>query len=260
MDGSSVFHSSDFLGSGNVSTPAVTGDGTVYVGLITPTFSSVFKLNANLFTNTIATGIAGRGSTIASVSVADGKVYAGFTGGAHGDILVLNAADLTPMSSGIATGEGVTAPPYVVGPHMYVGTLAGNFYKLNSATGNVDTAFGTNGAVAVGEPLPASAFYRGGAFYTGSGKGRVWRIGLNATLSKACDTGDSTAVVGGVVVGRESDTLAFGTSAGRFYRVPLNGDSPTIQGPFGGFEATPTYDASTGRFFIGSNDGNVYGF
>jgi Tol biopolymer transport system component len=257
MDGSSVFHYSDFLGSGNVSTPAVTSDGAVYVGLTTPTFSSVFKLNANLSANAIATGLAWAGSTISSVSVAGSKVYVGFTGGSAGDIVVLNAADLTPLSSGVATGEGVTAPPYVVGQDMYVGTLAGNFYKLNSSNNNPDVGFGAGGKVAVAEPAPTSPFFSAGAFFAGSAKGRVWRIGLNGSLSIAYDTGVFSAV-GGVVVA--ADTLAFGTGEGLFYKVPLNGDAPTTYGPFGAIGTTPTRDAATGRFFAGSDDGSVYGF
>jgi Tol biopolymer transport system component len=260
MDGSSVLHYSDYLGSGNASTPAVTSDGTVYVGLTTPTFSSVFKLNANLSANTIATGLGGSSSTISSVSVADNDVYVGFTAGSNGDIMVLNAANLTPLSSGVATGEGVTAPPYVVGQDMYVGTLAGNFYKLNSANNNVDTAFGTNGAVPVGEPLPTSPFFNTGAFYAGSSNGKVWKIGLDGSLSVAYDTINPRAVVGGVVVERASNTLVFGTNAGDLYKGPLKGeDASNFRLPVG-FETTPTYDASTGRFFIGSDDGNVYGF
>jgi hypothetical protein len=174
--------------------------------------------------------------------------------------MVLNAADLTPLSSGVATGEGVTAPPYVVGADMYVGTLAGNFYKLNSANNNVDTSFGAGGKVAVGEPLPTSPFFSNGAFYAGSSNGKVWKIGLNGSLSKTYDTWNPSAVVGGVVVERTSNTLAFGTSAGDFYKIPLNGGDAGVFGPNLGFETTPTYDVSTGRFFIGSDDGNVYGF
>jgi Tol biopolymer transport system component len=245
-------------GSDNTNTPAVLLDGTVYFGLNFMDTSLVAKLNPDLSLAAASPILGAPGSAISSVAVAGNKVYVGFTNGSAGDISVLNAADLVPLSSGLATGEGATAPPYVVGADMYVGTLAGNFYKLNSSNNNLDTLFGTNGAVAVGEPLPTSAFLRDGAFYAGSSKGKVWKIGVDGSLSTAYDTGNASAVVGGVVVA--SSTLAFGTSAGNFYRVPLNGGDAAIFGPHGAYETTPTYDASTRLFFIGSDDGNVYGF
>jgi outer membrane protein assembly factor BamB len=105
------------------------------------------------------------------MAVAGNEVYAGLTNGGNGDIMVLNAANLTPLGLGVAGGEGVTAPPFVVDGDMYVGTLAGNFYK-----------------------------------------------------------------------------------------VPLSGGDAGLFGPNLGFETTPTYDAATGRFFIGSDDGSVCGF
>jgi hypothetical protein len=64
--------------------------------------------------------------------------------------------------------------------------------------------------------------------------------------------------VGGVVAA--GDTLTFGAGAGDFYRVPLNSGDAGVFGPRLGFETTPTYDSTTGRFFIGSDDGNLYGF
>jgi Tol biopolymer transport system component len=260
LDGSQLYHSSDYLGTGITGTPAVTPDGMVYVALSTPTRLGAIVLNPNMSTTAVTLSLSYTGGTVSSMSVLGNKVYMGLSHGIAGDILVLNAADLTPLSSGVANGEGVSAPPYVVGGEMYVGTLAGNFYKLNSSNNNVDTSFGTGGKVIVGEPLPTSPFFNAGAFYAGSSRGKVWRIGLNGSLSKAYDTGNASAVVGGVVVERGSNTLAFGTSAGDFYKVPLSGGDAGIFGPTLGFETTPTYDASTGRFFIGSDDGNVYGF
>jgi hypothetical protein len=248
------------VGEGNTGTPAVTLDGQIYAGVQVGGQSGVVKLDPAAGGLVTAVALGGSDSTISSVAVAGNRVYVGMTNGAAGDIVVMNAADMTPLSSGIANGEGVTAPPYVVGGDMYVGTLAGNFYKLNSANGSVDTSFGPGGKVIVGEPLPTSPFFNNGAFYAGSSKGKVWKIGLNGSLSKAYDTWNPSAVVGGVVVERTSNTLAFGTSAGDFYKVPLSGGDAGVFGPTLGFETTPTYGASTGRFFIGSDDGNVYGF
>jgi Tol biopolymer transport system component len=242
---------------GNVSTPAVLPDGTVFMGVSTDSGTVIVRFDAN-WQPTAFVELGNRGCIISAVAVAGNKVYVGLSGGGStGDIVVLNATDLTPLSSGVATGEGVLAPPYVVGQDMYVGTLAGNFYKLNSSNNEVDTSFGDGGKVSIGESLPTSPFFNKDAFYVGSSMGKVWKIGVDGSLSLAYDTGDPWAV-GGVVVA--ANTLAFGTGDGLMYRVPLNGDTPTSSSALAAIETTPTYDPSTGLFFVGSDDGNLYRF
>jgi outer membrane protein assembly factor BamB len=254
-------------GANNVGSPAVTTDGSVYVGLSHPLGSGVVKLNPDMTVATNSPLLGGAGSSISSVAVEGDNVYVGLTGGVSGDIVLLNATDLTPRGSGVAGGEGVTAPPYVDGVNAYVGTLAGNFYKVNSITFAADTTFGiintpaTPGYAAVGEPLPTSPFLHEGAFFVGSSKGKVWQIdALTGAFSAAYDTGDAAATVGGVVVNHDSDTVAFGTSAGVFYEFPVGGINAQVFRGYGPFNTTPTLDRATGRFLIGSDDQNVYAF
>jgi hypothetical protein len=184
---------------------------------------------------------------------------------------VLDAATLLPLSSGVAVNEGVTAPPYVNGIDMYVGTLAGNFYKVNSITFAPDITFGalnapsTPGKAAIGEPLPGSAFVGGTAvaplFYIGSAAGKLWQVnGLDGTFNALYDTGDATASIPGVVVNPDSSTVAFGTSKGVFYEVPAGVSAAQVFQGYGAFNTTPTLDRATGRFLIGSDDMNVYAF
>jgi hypothetical protein len=257
-------------GANNTGTPAVTADGTIYVGGSTAIGAGVTKLDADL--NVLAYQQLGDASaTVSSVAVNGNSVYVGLTGGAAGDIVVLKSSDLTPQAAGVATGEGVTAPPYVNGLDAYVGTLAGNFYKVNSITFAPDPTFGllnapsTPGKAAIGEPLPGSAFVGGTAlaplFYVGSANGKLWQVnGTDGTFNVLYDTGDSAASIPGVVVNPDSNTIAFGTSAGLFYQIPAGVSAAQVFRGYGAFNTTPTLDRSTGRFLIGSDDMNVYAF
>jgi hypothetical protein len=284
-DGTGLAHSSGVLGAAVSGTPAVLPDGTVYVGLSSAEESSVVKLTSGLTLATSSPNLGGAGSSVSSVAVDGNSVYVGLTGGTNGDIVVLNAADLTPRAAGVASGEGVTAPPYVNGLDAYVGTLAGNFYKVNSITFAPDVTFGalntppTPGHAAIGEPLPGSAFNDGpvaaAVFYVGSSNGKVWQVnGTDGSFNTLYDTGSAGAVIPGVVVNRDSSTLAFGVDipgaaeadphTGAFYEVPTNVTSGPVNAQvfqgYGAFNTTPTLDRATGRFLIGSDDMNVYAF
>jgi hypothetical protein len=252
-------------GANNTGTPAVTADGTIYVGGNTALGAGVTKLDSGL--NVLAYQMLGTAATtVSSVAVAGNKVYVGTVGGLNGDIVVLNADDLTPLTSGLAGGEGVTAPPYVSGPDMYVGTLAGNFYKINSSNGNPDASFGagnvpsTPGRAAIGEPLPGSAFRpMNGPFLAGSNNGKVWWIEpADGSFRVFYDTGEASASIAGVVP--TFNSLGFGTSAGTFYTVRPDGGLIGAFRGHGAFSGAPAYDATTGRFVIGSDDGDVYTF
>jgi hypothetical protein len=251
-------------GVNNVGTPAVLPDGTVYVGLTTTGGSGVVKVAPGPSVAFSAT-LGDAGSSITSVAVYGNRIYVGLTGGNNGDIAVLNASDLTILG-GFAAGEGVTAPPYVSAADAYVATRAGNFYKVNSATLAPDLSFGalnvppTPGMAAIGEPLSTSPFQpRFGPFLAGSDKGKVFTIRPDTgEFQVFYDTGEATSAIGGLVA--TSNTLGFGTSAGAFYVVPSNGQDAQVYRGHGAFSSTPTYDAGTRRFIIGSEDKNVYTF
>jgi hypothetical protein len=256
------------LSAGNTATPAVLSDGTMYIAVSHPALgSSVFKFGPDETVPSVLSGpIGGPGSSITSVAVAGNKLYVGLVGGTAGDILVLDATTLTPLSAGVASGEGVTSPPYVSGPNMYVGTKAGNFYKVNAATGAPDDAFGagnepsTPGVAAIGEPLSTSPFQPvDGPFLVGSDHGKVWTVDPDSgSFAVFYDTDEPDAAIGGVVATR--DALGFGTSAGTFYVVPPNAQNAEVYRGHGAFGTTPSFDAATSRYFAGSDDGNVYGF
>ena len=123
------------------------------------------------------------------------------------------------------------------------------------------------GKAAVGQPLPTSAFPDDGSalpagnFYVGSTKGKIFAVNaVTGAVSTFLDTGDASAV-GGVVIDRTDGVLAFGTSAGTFYQVPLSdaGSFTQVQG-LGPIHTTPTLDRASNAFVVGSDDGHVYAF
>jgi len=263
------------------STPAL-ADGFVYAGVNGANGTYVLKLADATGTFTaVSPSLAPVGGDIDSPSVNSGLVYVGLKNGTPGDFAVLNASDLVVRAS-FATAEGVTAPPFVSGPDAFVGSLAGNFYKVNSITLALDPAFGagagTPGMAVVGEPLPTAAFpaANGAAitFFVGTAKGKIFSVnGQDGSQAELFDTGDATAQVGGVVVNATAGLLAFGTSApvvpattpptstGKFYELPLTAPAQgNVFSSYAGINTTPTLDRSTNRFFAGSDDTNIYGF
>ena len=274
-DGTLVWVNTSFAGTSTntATTPAVTSDGMVFSAINGVNGVQVVKLSdttgALLDQSPVLAPATGSVSSPA-VELDGAKVYVGTQGGTTGDLWLINGASMAVLTS-FASGEGVVAPPHVKGIDTYVGTLAGNLYKVNSATMTEDPAFGTlngtPGRAAIGEALVTDAFPNtgstlpGGVFYVGSNAGKVWGVNaVDGAYTLFYNTGD-TAVVGGLVINRGTDVLAFGTSAGKFYQVPLL--APALAQVFPGYGAlssTPTVDRSTGSYLVGSEDSNVYSF
>lgn len=255
-----------------VSTPAVTDLGDLYVGISGANGARLWKLNAaNGGVEGSSPPLAPPGGSITAPAVANNRVYVGLTNGYAGDIAVLDY-ELTVRSVGIASGEGVLAPPYVQGPFMYTGTLAGNLYKVSSITTNPDPAFGPGGDAHIGESMSTSPFASGpvsptgGKLYIGTNSGHVMQIDALGSFDVFFDTslhGPVHPVQGVVVVPGVNDSdVAFGAGA-LFFQVPLHAPNiPAITPdrglPNGGFSTTPTYNAAARQFYIGNNDGYLY--
>lgn len=255
------------------STPAVTDLGDLFVGISGANGARVWKLNSQTGNPvSVSPPLAPPFTGISAPAVANNRVYVGLSNGYVGDIAVLDY-NLTVRSSGIASGEHVVAPPYVEGQSMYVGTLAGNFYKVSSVTTNPDPTFGTGGRAHIGEPLSTSPFATGpislsstNSLLVGTDLGHVMRVQGTGFFDVFFDPGVLTQhqpVQGVVVVPGVSDsTVAFGSGA-LFFQVPLH--NPTLpyftpdRGlPGGGFSTTPTFSALSNAFYEGNKDGYVY--
>lgn len=264
-------------GSTSRSTPAVTPDGDVYVGIRGAEGARLVHLSDS-DGRTVRTSpvLSAPNGIISSPSVSGGRVFVGLVYGTTGDIAVLDASTLTVLSAGVASGEGVTAPPYVLGASMYVGTRGlnlaskGRFYKLNSATAAPDEAFGDAGApgsVSVGEPLAEGAFpvarpgTAGTLFYAGSTVGRVWSIDAQTGERALVINAGGNQALTAVTPSGDGSTLAFGTSGGSFFQVPLaDPSSASAVMDLGAIWTAPAFDRAGNRFLVGSDVGRVYAF
>jgi outer membrane protein assembly factor BamB len=269
-DGTPAWKFSVYAGTGTTTAtaPAVTTSGQVFAAINGANGLYVLKLDEATGTfvkSSPALGLPSGNVSSPAVELDGAKIYVGAQGGTTGDLVVLNGADMAVLAS-FASGEGVVAPPHVRGMDSYVGTLAGNLYKVNSATLATDPVFGaaagTPGHAAIGEAVVTDAFPGAASLlYVGTDKGKVFDVNMaDGAFTAAYDTTDATAVVGGLVVNRATGTLAFGTSAGKFYEVPTTAGAAQVFAGYGAFTSTPTVDRATGAFLAGSDDTNVYAF
>jgi hypothetical protein len=218
-------------------------------------------------------GLGQSTGSISSIASAAGNLYVGITDGFVGDIFVLNTTSLTIRSS-FANGEDVTAAPLVTGQSMDLGTLAGNYYRLNSVTAAPDITFDFDGQLALGEPIKVGAFS-----YLAPGFPQGLTTFVKTTASNVYaiyNNGGKTLVYGGSA----DNTFAglAGTSDFANYYSPVFANGATFHQSnttnlanaktvaVGGIiETTPTLDRTAaaaypwGRWFFGGDDGNLYG-
>lgn len=266
-DGRNLKKTLTSIGAMSNATPAVLPDGSVLVATGGFMGNALYQYDASLtlVRSQILNQMMGMGSLFSSVAVAGGKVYVASDAPTPG-VWVLNAADLTPIATSLPLGEGTSAPPYVVGGSMYVGTSLGNFYKINAVTGTPDLTFGAQGAqptpgrAFIGEGMTSSPFYRDGKFYVGTTQGKVFAVDAETgEFSRRFDTGSANEVIGGIAMSPWGDTLAFGTSQGTIYTMERwqDGEVKAYRG-HGAITTTPTLDMGSMSFFFGSTDSNVY--
>jgi hypothetical protein len=257
------------------STPAVTPDGSLFVAINGADGPRVWKLNAgNGATLGQTPPLALPTSDSSSVAVAGNLVYLGVTEPypGLGALFVLDT-NLNIRAAGIAQNEGVAAPPFVNGPFMYDGTLAGNLYKVNSVTTSPDPTFGIGGKAPIGEPMKTSLFaVQSGPtqvnLYAGTMHGRVYRILPTGFFDVFFDTamfGGDGPIEGLVMVPSNAGHVAAFGAGRHFYEVAtLNPLAPMVfpdRGlADGGFSTTPAYAAGSQTFAIGNRDGYCYTF
>lgn len=249
------------LGDGTTSMPAVMSDGTVFIGSILPDGrSTIFRVPADFNpANVISLPLGVAGTSITSPAVYGNKVYVGVAGGGGSALWSLSASDLTTMAV-FATGEGVTAPPYINGADAFFGTVTGHFYKVNSATGALDSTFGTGGGVDLGAPISTSPFVpQFGPFLIGTDEGKIFVVSpADGSGGEFVSTGETGNPISGLVA--TEDGLGFGTVSGAFFLTTPNGTPMQVYRGHGEFTGMPAYDRDTKQFVAASADGNVYAF
>ncbi len=153
-----------------------------------------------------------------------------------------------------STGDYVESSPAVAGGRMYVGSIQGTVYCLNTTTGasiwNYTTLYGGLGVYS----SPAVA---GGCMYVGSDQGTVYCLNATTgTLNWSYTTGNSVysspAVSGGCVY--------VGSDDGKVYCLDATTGASlwnyTTLYPGYGVYSSPA--VAGGRMYVGSNQGTVY--
>jgi hypothetical protein len=228
--------------------------------------------NANGAVGQRTVGLGQSSGSISSIASAAGNIYVGITHGLVGDIFVINGATLAIRAS-FANGEDVTAAPLVTGPNMYLGTVAGNYYRLNSVTAAPDITFDFDGKVAIGEPIKVGAFS-----YLAPGFDQGLTTFVKTTSSNVyaiSNNGGITPMFAGPADGTFAGLSGYSDFAN--YYSPVFADGSTFYElnttTFANqksvavgdtVETTPTYDKTVGaayphgRWFFGADDGNLY--
>jgi hypothetical protein len=217
-------------------------------------------------------GLGQSSGSISSIASAAGNIYVGITHGLVGDIFVINGATLAIRAS-FANGEDVTAAPLVTGPNMYLGTMAGNYYRLNSVTAAPDITFDFDGKVAIGEPIKVGAFsYLAPGFDQGL---TTFVKTVNSNVYAISNNGGITPMFAGPADATFAGLSGYSDFAN--YYSPVFADGSTFYElntttfanlktiALGGtIETTPTLDRTVGatyphgRWFFGGDDGNLY--
>lgn len=192
-----------------------------------------------------------------------------------------------PLHTGVATdvvapplvlkwkqtfGDDVVSSPAVVGSRVYVGSVDGSLYALDSATGNIVWAF----KEVAPSPNPTAAWRAsptvatiGGqtVIFAGNDNNRTYAVRDDgATATKLWDYADGATmrVVSSPVVTSVAGTqvVIFGSKIGKLYALVAStgglygGWAVNPFSPGGVFYSSPAILGQT--IFIGNNDGNLY--
>jgi len=150
--------------------------------------------------------------------------------------------------------EGLMAgvQPVIAGGKVFIGTMRGTFYAMDSNTGKDLWTFKTAGAI-----LHTCAASNEKVFF-GNAEGKIYAVNIaDGTPAWFIQTGSAVwnapLVYEGMVI--------VGSRDGKLYAI--DSDSGTIKwaAPTGGpLLASPALDAKAGRIYIGSEDMHVYAF
>jgi len=281
QDGSLKWTKPDAVGSATQwSSPAIAADGTIYVGSADMNLYAFNPLDGSLkwsyLTNT--------GITASPTVGTDGTIYIGsdvfYALNANGTLKWKSAAGSTRSSAAISA-DGAT---------VYVGSLDGNLYAYNAATGSVSWKYKIPTSNIDSSPAVGSD----GAIYFGSEDGWVYAINANGTLKWKYQTGGSRiwsspalGTNGNVYIGSFDNNLyalsqtdgtvkwTFSTGTSPWTSPVIGADGTVYIGGLNLYALDPTngtqkwnvaktcYDASPaigadGTIYIGSSDHSLY--
>jgi hypothetical protein len=165
--------------------------------------------------------------------------------------------------------EGLMAgvQPVVADGKVFVGTMRGTLYAIDSDTGRDVWAFKTGGAI-----LHTCAVAEGKVFF-GNAEGKVYAINSDTgMLAWSIQTGSAIwnapvlapGPVPGAALptgGRANCVVVIGSRDGKLYAIDANSSTFKWKAPTDGpLLSSPALDAKAGKIYIGSEDMHVYAF
>jgi len=268
------------------SSPAISGDGTTYIGSWDGKLYAITQNGTTRWAVDLGSPVSG------SPCIADdGSIL---VGSLDGKVTCLSKAGEIVWS--YSTGAMVFSSPLVKDGTVYVGSLDKSLYSIDLATGAKNWSYATSGPVwsspsidasgtiYVGSDdgalyainpngtrkwkyltgssiVPAPAIGSDGVIYIGSGDGAMYAINTNGTCKWKFQTYwpiDSSAAIG------PDGTIYFGNGYdggdGALYALKPNGTEKWhIYLPGGGMTGSPAVDP-TGTVYFGTSDKNVYAY
>lgn len=229
----------DLTGFLDVSTPAIGGDGTIYLN----TSSSLFAIGTDKthkWTKEFGS------SSAASPTIASGNILVHRNDGV---LRAYNSAGVELWTAAIP-GDGYSSASVAPDGTLYIGSTDHNLYALNGGSGSVKWKYDTGGEINATPAIAAD-----GTIYVGNSASKFLAISATGTLAWAFTTGDgvsSSAAVGAdgtVVFGCYDKKVYALTSAGALkwsYAAgeQIRGSSPAV--------------GSDGSVYIGAYDGCLY--
>ncbi len=238
-NGSIKWSSSELYGSMSFKSPALAGDGTVYV-------HGADKLYAFYPNGTVKWSVGTVYSSYSSPAIDDsGTIYIGdnlgrlFAISPDGSIKWAKDISYRGIHSSPAIGRDGT---------IYVGTGDGAVYAINP-DGSIKWSYSTGDQV-----LSSPAIDENGIIYIGSNDGKLYVLYPNGNLKWKFSTGGK--VYSSPSIGSDG-TIYFGSEDGKIYALYPNGTLKWSYSAGQIYWSSPTIDEN-GVIYIGSRDGMLY--
>ncbi len=279
------------LGGVVMGSPAIDGNGTIYVSLMENPGNNVFGLHPDGSTQFVS--FVSGGTRSSPAIGADGSVYVGTGTSGYfyafaADLSLNNDFDLTPLAGDYAIG----APAIRTNGFIYAVSQGGVVLEIDPVELGVSVAFeipggtlsapaiGSDGTIYVGsdngyfygfDPVSHStqfvsfvgsslksspAIGADGTIYAGCVDNKVFAFNPDGTTQRVWMTGG--AVRSSPAIG-EDGTIYVGCDDYKFYAFNFNGTTQRVWMTGGIIESSPAIGGD-GTIYVGSDDGKLYAF
>lgn len=231
----------DVVGQLDVSTPAVAGDGTIYVTTTTSLYA-IAADKTHKWTKDYDKGVASSPSI-----TRDGNVIVHTN---DGFLRAFNSSG-TELWSTSVPGDSYSSPSIAPDGMVYIGSTDHSLYAVNGTTGAVKWKYDTGGEIYASPALGSD-----GRIYIGNMDSKFFALTSAGTLGWQYAAGGSitsSAAIGG------DGTLYFGCYDSNLYAVSSTGTLKWTYKTGGEIRASSPTLSSDGSVYIGSYDGVMYG-